>query len=137
MNFKKSAIPGGSAVNGLCWIAFAVALAPASTYFAFYFWQKLELSRMEFCFTLAAGLLLPAAILLYGISRFARTLKEIMAYYGETPKQSVMAWTGAVLFPFAGFFLLPVFISGKRYFSAAAALLSGLCVYFILHLRHF
>ena len=127
MNLKKSAIPGGSAVNGLCWIAFAVALAPASTYFAFYFWQKLELSRMEFCFTLAAGLLLPAAILLYGISRFARTLKEIMACYGETPKQSVIAWTGAVLFPFAGFFLLPVFISGKRYFSAAAALLSGLC----------
>ena len=127
MNFKKSAIPGGSAVNGLCWIAFAVALAPASTYFAFYFWQKLELSRMEFCFTLAAGLLLPAAILLYGISRFARTLKEIMACYGETPKQSVIAWTGAVLFPFAGFFLLPAFISGKRYFSAAAALLSGLC----------
>ena len=127
MDFKKSAIPGGSAVNGLCWIAFAVALAPASTYFAFYFWQKLELSRMEFCFTLAAGLLLPAAILLYGISRFARTLKEIMACYGETPKQSVIAWTGAVLFPFAGFFLLPVFISGKRYFSAAAALLSGLC----------
>ena len=127
MNLKKSAIPGGSAVNGLCWIAFAVALAPASTYFAFYFWQKLELSRMEFCFTLAAGLLLPAAILLYGISRFARTLKEIMACYGETPKQSIIAWTGAVLFPFAGFFLLPVFISGKRYFSAAAALLSGLC----------
>jgi hypothetical protein len=127
VNLKKSAIPGGSAVNGLCWIAFAVALAPASTYFAFYFWQKLELSRMEFCFTLAAGLLLPAAILLYGISRFARTLKEIMACYGETPKQSVIAWTGAVLFPFAGFFLLPVFISGKRYFSAAAALLSGLC----------
>ena len=127
MNLKKSAIPGGSAVNGLCWIAFAVALAPASTYFAFYFWQKLELSRMEFCFTLATGLLLPAAILFYGISRFARTLKEIMACYGETPKQSIMAWTGAVLFPFAGFFLLPVFISGKRYFSAAAALLSGLC----------
>ena len=127
MNLKKSAIPGGSAVNGLCWIAFAVALAPASTYFAFYFWQKLELSRMEFCFTLAAGLLLPAAILLYGISRFARTLKEIMACYGETPKQSVIAWAGAVLFPFAGFFLLPAFISGKRYFSAAAALLSGLC----------
>ena len=127
MNLKKSAIPGGSAVNGLCWIAFAVALAPASTYFAFYFWQKLELSRMEFCFTLAAGLLLPAAILFYGISRFARTLKEIMACYGETPKQSVIAWAGAVLFPFAGFFLLPVFISGKRYFSAAAALLSGLC----------
>ena len=127
MNLKKSAIPGGSAVNGLCWIAFAVALAPASTYFAFYFWQKLELSRIEFGFTLAAGLLLPAAILLYGISRFARTLKEIMACYGETPKQSVIAWTGAVLFPFAGFFLLPAFISGKRYFSAAAALLSGLC----------
>ena len=127
MNLKKSAIPGGSAVNGLCWIAFAVALAPASTYFAFYFWQKLELSRMEFCFTLAAGLLLPAAILFYGISRFARTLKEIMACYGETPKRSVMAWMGAVLFPFAGFFLLPAFISGKRYFSAAAALLSGLC----------
>ena len=127
MNLKKSAIPGGSAVNGLCWIAFAVALAPASTYFAFYFWQKLELSRIEFCFTLAAGLLLPAAILFYGISRFARTLKEIMACYGESPKQSIMAWTGAVLFPFAGFFLLPVFISGKRYFSAAAALLSGLC----------
>ena len=96
-------------------------------YFAFYFWQKLELSRIEFCFTLAAGLLLPAAILLYGISRFARTLKEIMACYGETPKQSVIAWAGAVLFPFAGFFLLPAFISGKRYFSAAAALLSGLC----------
>ena len=127
MNLKKSAIPGGSAVNGLCWIAFAVALAPASTYFAFYFWQKLELSRIEFCFTLAAGLLLPAAILFYGICRFARTLKEIMACYGETPKQSVIAWAGAVLFPFAGFFLLPAFISGKRYFSAAAALLSGLC----------
>ena len=128
MNFNKlKNIPGSGAFDGVCWIAFAIALAPLTVYYIFSTLYFELLSISTFRYTLVKGLLVPAAILFFGISRLACTLKEILSWKYNSRILPCLAWAGAVLFPVAGLFLLPVFIARKKYFSAAAALISALC----------
>ena len=128
MNFNKlKNIPGSGAFDGVCWIAFAIALAPLTVYYACSF-LKVEVPETEdWIDVLTAGLFVPVAILLCGISRLACTLKEILSWKYNSRILPYLAWSGAVVFPVAGLFLLPVFIARKKYFSAAAALISALC----------
>ena len=124
---KLKNIPGSGAFDGVCWIAFAIALAPLTVYYIFSSLHFELLSISTFRYTLVKGLFVPAAILLYGICRFAGTLKEILSWRHNSRLGTFLAWTAAALFPVAGLFLLPVFIARKKYFSAAAALISALC----------
>ena len=128
MNFNKlKNIPGSGAFDGVCWIAFAIALAPLTVYYACSF-LKVEVPETEdWIDVLTAGLFVPVAILLCGISRLACTLKEILSWKYNSRILPYLAWAAAALFPVSGFFLLPVFIARKKYFSAAAALISALC----------
>ena len=71
---KLKNIPGSNAWNGVCWIAFAIALAPLAVYYAFSSCYFNTLSISTFRYILVKGLFVPAAILLYGICRFAGTL---------------------------------------------------------------
>ena len=124
---KLKNIPGSGAFDGVCWIAFAIALAPLAVYYIFSSLYFELLSISTFRYTLVKGLFVPAAILFFGISRLACTLKEILSWKYNSRILPCLAWSGAVVFPVAGLFLLPVFIARKKYFSAAAALISALC----------
>ena len=128
MNLSKlKNIPGSGAFDGVCWIAFAIALAPLTVYYACSFLKTEVPETADWADVLTAGLFVPVAILLCGINRLACTQKEILSWKYNSRILPYLAWTAAALFPVAGFFLLPVFIARKKYFSAAAALISALC----------
>ncbi len=128
MNLSKlKNIPGSGAFDGVGWIAFAIALAPLTVYYACSFLKTEVPETADWADVLTAGLFVPVAILLCGISRLACTLKEILSWKYNSRILPYLAWTAAALFPVAGFFLLPVFIARKKYFSATAALTSALC----------
>ena len=125
-------IPGSGAFAGVLWIAFAAILAPASIYSAFYFCKSTELTSAQALGYLGGGAILPAVIFIFGVSRLADTLQDCLICEKHPLLTKILAWTGAVLFPIAGSFLLKKLIAQKHFFLAAAALFSSLCGVFYL-----